>query len=202
MDEQPDDQEVQTIGWRDILTNLLGVTCTIVIALAVLVSVEKAKTSEATEPPGTMEAVIQWTNGPIDVDLWVMSDGEKYPVGFSHKTGAVWDLLRDDLGISNDDPSMPINIENAYSRTAKPGHYVFNIMCWTCNELPVTVHFTLRVAHMGGSGDSKVLITSTVELTKQHQEITVVALDIDKFGNVVPGSVNNVYVPMSGAWHK
>lgn len=197
-----DDNSAEIIGysWRDNLTNLLGVMSAVVAMFAALIVVEKAKEAEGAPPPGTMEVKIQYTTGPIDVDLWVYSTGEEMPVGFSRTSGKVWSLVRDDLGISNDDPDFPANIENSYARTAKPGHYVFNVVCYTCQTFPVKVNLEVRVTNMGAQSGSRTLISTTVILTKPKQEVTAVAFDLDAKGNIVNGSVNSVFKPLSQAW--
>lgn len=195
-----DSDETLGVGWRDVLTNLVGFMAAWVILFAALMSVEQAKTEDAAEPPGTMEMKMQYTNGPIDVDLWVYSTGEELPVGFSRTSGKVWSLVRDDLGTSNDDPDFPANIENMYARTAKPGHYIANVVCYTCHTFPVKVNLEIRIANMGGTAGSRVLLSTTVELTKPRQEVTVVQFDLNKNGAIVNGSVSNVFKPLWQAW--
>ena len=59
--------------------------------------------------PGDMDA---------DVDLWVKAPDD-IPVGYSNKGGAIFNLLRDDLGKTLDLSS--INHESAYSRGVAAG---------------------------------------------------------------------------------
>jgi hypothetical protein len=47
------------------------------------------------------------------------------PVGYSNKSGKVFDLLRDDLGMAQD--MTDSNHEVAYSRGAPAGEYVVNV---------------------------------------------------------------------------
>ena len=59
-----------------------------------------------------------------DVDLWVQAPGD-VPVGYSNKGGAVFNLLRDDLGQQLD--LSGLNYETAYSRGIVPGEYTVNL---------------------------------------------------------------------------
>lgn len=184
------------IAYRDLLfCMILGLVLFLGIFM-LLVNITQAK-EESAKSPGTMEAMIMWDAGPQDVDLWSYSGGEDRPIGFSNKTGKVWDLLRDDLGTSNDDPDFPLNLETAYARTVKPGRYAFNVMCWRCATFPVKVRLEIRITR---NGNPRSLLTATVELTKPGQEITVTAFDLDAHDAIVPGSANNVFFAMQKAW--
>lgn len=191
-----DSDEILGVGWRDILTNLVGTMAAWVILFAALMSVEQSKQSEATEPPGNLVASIVWPEGQTDIDMWVFGPGEKRPIGFSNKSGANWSLLRDDLGNVND--TVTANFENAYSRAVEPGHYVFNVHAYSGTTYPVKVSFELRIV---AGGNAHALLTATVDLVAKGQEVTVVALDLDKHGNIVPGSTGNVFFPMFKAWN-
>jgi uncharacterized protein YfaP (DUF2135 family) len=183
------------IAYRDLLFNMiLGLVMFLGIFM-LLVNVEKSKEDEATEPPGNLQAMIMWDPGQTDIDLWVYGPGEKRPIGYSNKTGANWSLLRDDLGNIND--TMPANVENAFSRAVAPGRYVFNLHAYSGITYPQTVSFELSVLV---NGKSRVLLTTSVTLVRKGQEVTVVSLDLDKDGNVVPGSANSVFFPMFKAW--
>ena len=52
--------------------------------------------------PGNVIIEAQWADKlDADVDLWVQAPGD-VPVGYSNKSGAVFNLLRDDLGRAHD----------------------------------------------------------------------------------------------------
>ena len=191
-----DSDEMLGVGWRDILTNLVGMMVGVVVLLAALMSVEKSKEDDASEPPGNLVASIVWPEGPTDIDMWIYGPGEKRPIGYSNKSGANWSLLRDDLGTAMD--SMPANFETSYSRAIEPGHYVFNVVCYTCKRVPVKVVFELRIV---SGGNQHALITTTVTLTQDRQEITIVQFDLAKDGTIVRGSMSSVFKPLFQAWH-
>lgn len=186
---------LNAIAFRDILFNtiLFYVFC---FSIALLNMNPKAKEADKTsDPPGNLSVMIMWPEGATDIDLWVYGPGEHRPIGFSNKTGVNWSLLRDDLGTIND--TMPANVENAYSRAIEPGRYYFNLHAYSGITYPQTVTFELSVLQ---NGKSRVLLTTSVVLAKKGQELTVVQLDIDKAGNIVPGKTNSVFFPMFKAW--
>jgi hypothetical protein len=63
-----------------------------------------AKSSEADGVPAPGNVIIeaQWPDKlDADVDLWVQGPGDR-PVGYSNKSGRLFNLLRDDLGRTQD----------------------------------------------------------------------------------------------------
>ena len=182
------------IAYRDLLFNMiLGLVMFLGIFM-LLVNVAKQE-DDASEPPGNLVASIVWPEGPTDIDMWIYGPGEKRPIGYSNKSGANWSLLRDDLGTALD--SMPANFETSYSRAIEPGHYVFNVVCYTCTKVPVKVVFELRIV---SGGNQHALITTTVTLTQDRQEITVVQFDLAKGGTIVRGSMSSVFKPLFQSW--
>lgn len=180
---------------RDIFLNAMLVFVALVVILLLLVNPE-AK-DETTKPPGNLTYMIAWPEGPIDVDQWVYGPDEDRPVGFSNRSGKEWSLLRDDLGTAND--SMPANIEHAFSRAIKAGHYVFNVHCYTCRTGPVPVSVEIGVVH---NGTPRVLLRTNVTLEFHGQELTVVQFDLTNDGQIVPGSAHSVFKPLYGKWEQ
>lgn len=177
------------LGGRDLLL-------VIIVILLIFQNPPAPKSASSDDPPGSMIAEIGWPDGnPADVDLWVYSEGEERPVGFSNRSGKFWSLLRDDLGSRND--TLPINAEHAYARDVKAGRYVFNVMCYTCRAGAVTVGFEVRVIM---NGVARTLLTTKITLQKNGQELTVVSFDLTDKGAIVPGSSHNVFFPMYKAW--
>src|ERR1051325_2039112 len=109
---------------RDLLMNmLLGLTALVVLVLAQINPI--AKDQEGLPPPGTIAVLACWPPGPIDVHGWASDPNDTKPVGYSRKSGLVWSLLRDDMGIVNGD--SPINCESAFARSRPVGEWVVNI---------------------------------------------------------------------------
>jgi hypothetical protein len=180
--------------FRDLLLGLLGIVIMFLLVAILQISSQK-KTADKQKPPGNIVAFISWPPGDTDVDLWVTGPGEPHAIGYSNKGGVLWNLLRDDLGKQPDITGM--NMESSYSRGAPAGEYIFNIHCYRCPQLPVTVNVEIRInTDMTGGGGEKLLTTATIDLTANKQELTAVRFVLDKDGNIVPNSLNSVYVPL------
>jgi len=154
---------------------------------------------DAAKPPGNVIAAVEWPPGNTDIDLWVMGPGEIVPVGYSNKSGLLWNLLRDDLGTSPD--ATPSNYENAYTRGVIPGEYVVNVHCYRCPILPqkVDVEISIQMVEDEGRPPSmqkssmKIIATTAVTLRQNGEELTALRFELTKGGALVPGSMNHVY---------
>lgn len=177
-------------------TTFLDFLFLLLLVIILLVNDPVPPTKADTPPPGNLVLTVVWPEGDTDCDLWVVGPGEPRPVGYSNKTGKEWSLLRDDLGNKND--SMPLNLENAYSRSVNAGRYIINLHLYR-GDGPITVNLEVRLSNMNG-GKSSVLATTTVVLHQRGQEVTAIAFDLTADGKVVPGSMNNVFVPLRSEW--
>ncbi len=152
------------------------------------------------EPPGNVAVFIEWEPGPHDVDLWVTGPGEPKPVGYSNKSGRLWNLLRDDLGTSND--RTPSNHETSYTRGIEPGEYIINVHCFNCRSLPMRVDVEISVKRENTVGmkgiDINIIAITHVILKWNKQEKTAIRFRLDSEGDLVPDSVTNVYHKMKG----
>lgn len=201
MDEFEEDngEEVIGIGYRDVLTNLLGVVITMLVSLLVMVSVEKVKQKDdATEPPGNMIVHVVWPQGDTDVDLWMDGPGEPVPIGYSNKGGLLWNLLRDDLGAQPD--ATDINYEDSFTRGVVGGDYTINVHCFRCPKLPQEVKVVVEI-NTGEPGKSslKPLVNTTLKLVSDGQERTAIRFKLTAKGEIVPGSMNSVFKPLRSA---
>lgn len=165
---------------RDLLMNmLLGLTALVVLVLAQINPI--AKSTETIKPPGDIAVLMCWAPGPTDIDLWLGAPGDK-SVGYSRKTGTVWALLRDDMGIVND--VSPINCESAFARATPAGEYVVNIHGYS---LPETIPIHIEISLSG-----RLLVSTNLDL-KPKQERTVVRFTLDGQGTIVSGSQSIVF---------
>lgn len=159
---------------------LLGLTALVVLVLAQINPVAKDN-PDTLPPPGNIAVLMCWPAGALDVDLWLGAPGDK-SVGYSRKSGTVWALLRDDMGIVND--ISPINCESAFARATPAGEYVVNIHGYSLPEtLPVHIEVSLS---------GRLLVSTNMDL-KPHQERTVVRFTLDASGTIVPGSQSQVF---------
>ena len=152
---------------------------------------------DQSKPPGNVIVHIVWPNGNIDVDLWLWGPGEVAPVGFSNKSGALWNLLRDDTGTGSD--LSGINYENAYTRGVPVGEYIINVHCYQCSiGLPVRVKLEVTIK-VTPNGTTKQLVYTEAQLFNLKEEITLVRFELDNAGNLVPGSMNHFYEPLAAS---
>lgn len=95
-----DDDSGATV-FRDVILLALAGFVTLVLLLLPHLN-PKAKAEQATQSPGNVIVELRWPDGlDADVDLWVQAPGDT-PVGYSNKGGAIFNLLRDDLGHAAD----------------------------------------------------------------------------------------------------
>ena len=189
-DEGGDDSD---IVFRDLIMLTLSGFVTVAVLLLPHIGEPKAKTvAEVTsQPPGNVIIEARWPDGTdADVDLWVQAPGD-VPVGYSNKGGAVFNLLRDDLGHQLDVSGL--NYESAYSRGIVPGDYTVNVHLYRNRapraDVPVTVVVSVR---SGPDMPTRQVLMSKVTLAREGEERTVFRFNLNEAGAVVPGTVNSV----------
>ena len=146
------------------------------------------------EPPGNLIVSISWPDGDTDVDLWVYGPGEPKPVGYSNKSGVLWNLLRDDLGKGND--LSGVNYENAFTRGVVAGEYIVNVHCYRCLILPIPVIVEISIKQKNAydtNAQIKRLVNTRVVLMSNKEELTAIRFRLDNKGNIVPNSMNHVF---------
>lgn len=153
----------------------------IVIIIWPLINPPGKKLEEDLKPPGSIIVEIRWPDGrSTDVDLWVKAPGGR-PVGYSNKSGKTFNLLRDDLGNTND--LMHLNYENAYSRGVPAGEWVVNLHLYRDREgiypLPVQVRVSRKTIRA-----IVTIYSGTAYLNHEGEEITVVRFTTDEQGRI------------------
>jgi hypothetical protein len=118
--DQFDDEDVNGTVFRDVITlALCGFVAVVILLLPHLNPKQEAQAAVASAVPGNVMVEARWADElDTDVDLWVQAPGD-VPVGYSNKSGVIFNLLRDDLG-RNADPTQ-LNYEVSYSRGVPPG---------------------------------------------------------------------------------
>jgi len=181
--------------WKDF--TMLLVMAFFVMVVWMLPHLNPPAVEDRDEPPGNLIVHISWPKGNTDVDLWLMAPGEPRAVGYSNKSGAIWNLLRDDVGDGVD--MTDLNYENAYTRGIPPGEYVFNLHCYRCPVLPVEVVMEIRVKSPEGDKGSAPLLQTRATLVSNSEEITAVRFRLDKSGKLVEGSMNHFFEQLRAA---
>ncbi len=192
-DESGDDAD---IVFRDLIMLMLsGFVTVAVLMLAHINPKAAAATAKDTASPGNVMVEANWPPGmDSDVDLWVQAPGD-VPVGYSNKGGAVFNLLRDDLGKQLD--LSGLNYESAYSRGIVPGEYTVNVHLYrnraAIADVPVTIVVSTKPST---DAPARQVLMSKVDLDREGEERTVFRFKLTEAGTVVPGSVNSLQRPL------
>jgi hypothetical protein len=183
-----DDDDSGTV-FRDVITLALAGFVAMVILLLPHLNPRREDAQAGTEPPGNVIVEVRWPDElDSDVDLWVQAPGD-IPVGYSNKGGAIFNLLRDDLGQRAD--ATDLNYEITYSRGLPPGEYTINVHLYrnagAVLPIPVTVVTSVKKSP---TERARQLLASKVELVREGQELTVYRFRLAEGGELVSGSVH------------
>jgi hypothetical protein len=194
--DQFDDEDVNGTVFRDVITlALCGFVAVVILLLPHLNPKQEAQAAVASTVPGNVMVEARWADElDTDVDLWVQAPGD-VPVGYSNKSGVIFNLLRDDLG-RNADPTQ-LNYEVSYSRGVPPGEYAINLHMYRnkAKVSPVKVTVVTSVKKPN-SESAKQILTSSVDLMVENQETTVYRFKLTEAGELVPSSVNSLPKPL------
>lgn len=184
------DEESGATVFRDVI--MLALAGFITVVLLLLPHVNPPGTAEdSDQSPGNIIVELRWPDEmDVDVDLWVQAPGDR-PVGYSNKGGAVFNLLRDDLGHVTD--LTGLNYEFAYSRGVPSGAYTVNVHLYRNRTdlypVPVTVAVSVKESVQASA---KPILSTNVSLGREGEEITAVRFRLDDKGRLVPGSMHNL----------
>jgi hypothetical protein len=191
----PSEQDASDTVFRDVVMLALAGFVVVVIMLLPHLNPPGARTADDTPPPGNVIVEVRWPDEiDADVDLWVHAPGD-VPVGYSNKGGAVFNLLRDDLGNRADITGL--NYETSYSRGIIPGEYTVNLHLYRNSSGTFPVAATV-VASVKRSADvaARQLLASKVLLVREGEELTVYRFRLTDAGALVAGSVHSLQKPL------
>jgi hypothetical protein len=194
--DQFDDEDVNGTVFRDVITlALCGFVAVVILLLPHLNPKQEAQAAVASTVPGNVMVEARWADElDTDVDLWVQAPGD-VPVGYSNKSGVIFNLLRDDLG-RNADPTQ-LNYEVSYSRGVPPGEYAINLHMYRNKSKIAPVKVTVVTSVKKPNAESaKQILTSSIDLMAENQETTVYRFKLTEAGELVPGSVNSLPKPL------
>jgi hypothetical protein len=183
-----DDESGATV-FRDVI--MLALAGFVMLVLLLLPHLNpRAKTEDTARTPGNVIIEARWPDDiNADVDLWVQAPGD-VPVGYSNAAGAVFNLLRDDLGNVAD--LTGLNYEFSYSRGVPAGEYTVNAHLYRNHDLrkiPVTIVVSVK----GGVNDAaKQILTTKLEMLRDGEERTAFRFKLDDRGQLVRGSVHDL----------
>jgi len=181
--------------FRDVVMLALVGFVALVVMLLPHLNPPGAKTADDSTPPGNVMVEVRWPDEiDADVDLWVQAPGD-VPVGYSNKGGAVFNLLRDDLGSRVDVTGL--NYETSYSRGILPGEYTVNLHLYRNQSKVYPVPATV-VTSVKRSADqaARQLLASKVLLVREGEELTVYRFRLSESGALVAGSVHSLDKPL------
>ena len=194
-DEGGDDAD---IVFRDLIMLTLSGFVTVAVLLLPHIGESRANAAaETQEPPGNVMIEARWPDGmDTDVDLWVQAPGD-VPVGYSNKGGAIFNLLRDDLGSYAD--ATGLNYEISYARGVPEGEYTANVHLYRNQSgarVPVTIVASVKASTQESA---RQILAAKVELRHEDEELTVFRFRLDAKGALVPGSVTSLPRPLREA---
>ncbi len=195
-----DDSDDGGTVFRDVITlALCGFVSMVVMILPHLnpPQVNAATAVESVSAPGNVIVELRWpTDKNADVDLWVQAPGD-VPVGYSNKGGAIFNLLRDDLGKLFD--ATPLNYEIAYARGLPPGEYTVNVHLYrSMSGVPIPVDIVVS-AKATPDASAVQLLSTKVELRRVGEETTAFRFKLDENGGLIRDSVHSLYRPLRSA---
>lgn len=182
-------EKAGSIGYRDVLLALSAVISAVVLFALPNINPPAKPETDNVRPAGQIAITVCWKKAPIDIDTWGMAPGEDKPVGFSNRSGKVLSLLRDNRGDTGG--SSPANCEAMFARDLQAGEYTFNLFGFSVSE-GTTVHVEIGI---GKDASSMHVYTYDIPIANR-QERTVMRFMVDGQGDVVPGSINNVFRPL------
>lgn len=188
-----DDDSGATV-FRDVIMLALAGFISIVILLLPHLN-PRAKAEDSNRTPGNVVVELRWPDHvDADVDLWVQAPGDD-PVGYTNKGGAIFNLLRDDLGHSRD--VSDLNYESSYSRGVPAGEYTVNAHLYLnpTRIYPVPVKIVVSVKESTNAPLRQILSTD-LELSREGQEMTALRFKLDDNGHLVRGSVHDLPRPL------
>ena len=188
--EQIEGDDGDTV-FRDVIMLALAGFVAMVILLLPHLNPPGETAEETTQPPGNVIVEVRWPDElDSDVDLWVEAPGD-IPVGYSNKGGAIFNLLRDDLGKRAD--ATGLNYEISYSRGIPAGEYTVNIHLYrnASNVFPIPVTVVASVKR-SPKDSARQLLASKVELVREGEEVTAYRFRLSEDGSLVPGSVQSL----------
>lgn len=187
------DDDTGTV-FRDVIFVMMLTFVVLFLAALIHINPEAKTDDEVTRPPGNVQVDITWPNGyKSDVDLWVKGPTDARPVGYSNRSGILFNLLRDDLGAVGD--TTELNYENAYTHGVDDGEYIINVHMYSMRETTlVSVTVVVRYSVCADCRPEEVIV-KIVDLTHNGHEITVVRFTI-KDGVILPEKTNHIPIPL------
>lgn len=153
--------------------------------------------NEESKNQGAMLIELYWPDElDTDVDLWVKVPGaQNAPVGYSHLSAPDVNLLRDDLGKTNDVSHR--NQEIAVVRSLSEGEYAINAHLYGLKTGQLPIKCRVVISYKASlTQPLRQFRSVTFTLTEPRQEITVIRFRLDEDLRPVPESIFHEYIPL------
>jgi hypothetical protein len=185
-----DNDESSDTVFRDVI--MLALAGFVALVLLLLPHVNpRAIAEEGSRSPGNVIVEVRWPDDlDADVDLWVEAPGDQ-PVGYSNKGGAIFNLLRDDLGHNAD--ITQLNYEFSYSRGVPAGDYTVNVHLYRnpSKIYPIPVSVVVSIKNSVELSAKQILATK-FDVGHDGEEITAFRFKLNERGALVRGSVHDL----------
>ena len=184
--------------FRDITLLALSGFISIVILLLPWLNFQ-IKDIEIKEPVGSVIFELFWSEKiDADLDLWVRGPNDT-AVGYAQPSGQVFNLLRDDRGLTAD--HTPLNYEISFTRGILTGEYQANVHLFKHNKSRTPIEATIIASLVTPDrGYRKEILGRKVVLNVEGKEKTVLRFKLDNNFKIVEGSVNNLRKSLIGKY--
>ncbi len=192
----PLDEEQSNTVFRDVTLLALSGFVAIVLLLLPWLNL-KTKHEVVKEPVGSVIIELFWPKDiDADLDLWVKGPNDG-PVGYSKPSGLVFNLLRDDRGLTGD--YTPLNYEISFTRGIIAGEYQANVHLFKHDKTKSKIQAIVSASLVTPDRDyRKQILEKTVVFKKQGKEKTILRFKLDNNFRLVSGSVNSLRKSLIG----
>ena len=196
-EELLDNAQADTI-FRDVTLLALSGFISIVILLLPWLNFQ-TKDIEIKEPVGSVIFELFWSEKiDADLDLWVRGPHDS-AVGYAQPSGQVFNLLRDDRGLTAD--HTPLNYEISFTRGILIGEYQANVHLFKHDKSKTPIEATIIASLVTPDrGYRKEILGRKVLLNVEGKEKTVLRFKLDNNFKIVEGSVNNLRKSLIGKY--
>ena len=196
-EELLDNAQADTI-FRDVTLLALSGFISIVILLLPWLNFQ-TKDIEIKEPVGSVIFELFWSEKiDADLDLWVRGPHDS-AVGYAQPSGQVFNLLRDDRGLTAD--HTPLNYEISFTRGILTGEYQANVHLFKHSKSKTPIEATIIASLVTPDrGYRKEILGRKVVLNVEGKEKTVLRFKLDNNFKIVDGSVNNLRKSLIGKY--
>ncbi len=199
---EDDDFNAPDVVFRDMISLLLLGFVLMFFILIVFINTGKKDKEDVSDikAPGSIAVFLVWDEKTdADLDLWGKSP-EDFPIGFRNRENSSCNLLRDDLGRTND--LFVENFENIYCRNLIPGEYIFNVHFYGLKDSSQLIKYKVEVRVVTSMPNkpkvNRVLkyIEDSFSSSERGMERTIIRFVVKDDGDVDESSINNEFVTL------